>query len=113
MRMFKFLARRKFKRKFVDELEFLELHADPREIAELFKKQGVKGYRSETAHCPLSNYLKDALGSPVVATSLYEASALMPERLDRVYFEVGLGKYPVIKEFISQFDDGQFPELEA
>lgn len=81
------------------------------EIADFFRKEGIKGYRGEIESCPIANYVSAGCGGKVQMDdkSLITIDPTNPEK------EVGwvLEHTPAMAEFIKRFDAGDYPDLVA
>jgi hypothetical protein len=85
-----------------------ELGAFPEEVAANLAKLGIRGKQDVTSHCPVANYLRKAIGQPVLGVGETKATAISP------YNHVTTLDLPdAIREFVERFDAGEFKELRA
>jgi hypothetical protein len=80
--------------------------SEPDEIADRLYGMGIKGIIADSEKCPIVNYIKEKTGVDVrvkrqyVSTAPYAKSSFTMEN------------HLLIQEFISRFDDDQYPLLD-
>lgn len=77
---------------------------DANAIANFLSKEGIHGTVSDTWKCPLAAYLGTQIKYPVAVDT--DAIWLM------YYQDDGVETPETLQEFIANFDDGEYPELE-
>jgi hypothetical protein len=108
-------------------LEALNQCESTAEIYELLLKRGIRGERRECTVCPIAVYLAgdDMNGKRVSVETGWERSVAYPGSANRqrlyayIYPYQGLGvevnRYQlsrVVEDFVDQFDNGFYPDLE-
>jgi len=81
----------------------------PKEIAEYFRKEGVKGIKNSTDRCPVASYILSKAGSEAEYASTHWASTSVWYSENQ---RVEVAHPGSIKAFVMLFDAGQFPFLE-
>jgi len=81
-----------------------DLGSNVKTIAKRLKARGIKGYQGEGSSCPLANYFLDCGFDEV---SVPDSDVVEMFRLDDELFPMP----KAFRNFVSQFDDGKFPEL--
>lgn len=89
----------KFQKMLLDSLK--KLGTSPTAIAKSLEHRKIKGFRSDTAACPLANYLIKEFGveSTDVGNSYVMANGV----------KIDSPKY--VGKFVDLFDEGKFPNL--
>jgi len=84
-------------------------HFSPDEIAELFRREDIKGSHGAVT-CPVSNYLKRETG--IRYSVFLSARQYDEEQRCEVVQRESYGVPFSVFEFIQRFDAGQYPDLE-
>jgi len=80
--------------------------SEPDEIADRLYGMGIKGIIADSEKCPIVNYIKEKTGVDVrVSRQMITA----PVPFERSAFTIE--NHLLIQEFISRFDDDQYPLL--
>lgn len=95
-------------------MTFLEaiksLGQTPEEVTLALREKGIKGYRQMASSCPIARYL-NACGFPrvTVASSAKRYQNEFVEKEHDAEESVSLPKG--VQDWITRFDDGQYPEF--
>lgn len=94
-----------------DRLAKLQAATTVDEIVELLSTHEVSGYRKQACNCPLANYLQSAL--PILATVSPVRCIVQSEDQEELIISREWDREGAIPQFITRFDLGHFPRLDA
>jgi hypothetical protein len=75
----------------------------PKELADYFKSEGIKGYKASHVDCPIASWMTKTIG---MRTSVAGYVVVLDARSN--FF---VKTPPVLTKFMTIFDRGDFPEL--
>lgn len=76
----------------------------PKELADFFNSEGIKGAKAAHADCPVATWMTKTTG---MQTSVADSIIILDQRSN---FSISTPQ--VMNDFIVRFDRGEFPELE-
>ncbi len=82
----------------------LSVLSGPDAVADLLRREGIRGRRKEACDCPLARLLAARIGCRTVSVS-YDFCWEQPG--------VFLGLGPSVGQFLARFDRGIYPDLEG